>query len=106
MLEADIVKHAPQAMTRKQREQFFEEGFLVLEGVIDDAWLGRLRGAMQEMIDKARAVAKNDERFVLEEGHSADDEPDVRAPAHRGSSQFVRSPWATVETRAPGTGER
>jgi ectoine hydroxylase len=72
MLEADIVKHAPQAMTRKQREQFFEEGFLVLEGVIDDAWLGRLRGAMQEMIDKARSVTKNDERFVLEDGHSAD----------------------------------
>ena len=56
MLEADILKHAPQVMTRRQREQFFEEGFLVLEGAIDDAWLGRLRAAMQEMIDKSRAV--------------------------------------------------
>ncbi len=38
MLEADILKQAPKVMTRNQREQFFEEGFLVLEGIIDDVW--------------------------------------------------------------------
>ena len=41
-----------------------------------------------------------------EERDAGEDERDVRAPAHRGSSQSVRSPRATVETSAPGTGDR
>lgn len=95
MLEADILKHAPKVMTRKQREQFFEEGFIVLEGAIDDVWLNRLRSAMQEMIDKSRAVSKSDERFVLEDGHSADN-PRLR----RLSSPVMHHPvfWEFAST--------
>ena len=72
MLEADILKHPPQAMTPAQREQFFEEGCLVLEGVIGNDWLQRLRAAMDDMIAESRSVTENDGRFILEDGHSKD----------------------------------
>ena len=73
MFPADILKHAPRTMTAAQREQFFEDGCIVLEGAVDDTWLGRLRTAMAEMIEKSRAVTESDSTFVLEDGHSADD---------------------------------
>lgn len=73
MLQQDVLKHDPQIMTKTQREQFFEEGCIVLEGIIDEMWLTRLRSAMNEMIDASRQVHESDAQFVLEEGHSESD---------------------------------
>ena len=73
MLPTDILKHDVRAMSAAQRDQFFEEGCLVLEGAIDADWLARLRTATSEMIDKSRTVTKSDSTFVLEEGHCAQD---------------------------------
>lgn len=73
MLTADILKHDVRAMTVDQRAQFFADGCLVLEGAVDDHWLGRLRAAMAEMIEKSRTVTESDTTFVLEDGHGPDD---------------------------------
>lgn len=73
MLRADILKHDVRAMTVDQRAQFFEDGCLVLEGAVDDHWLGRLRAAMAEMIEQSRTVTESDTTFVLEDGHGPDD---------------------------------
>lgn len=73
MLEADILKHKVRTMTSQQRDQFFEDGCLVIENAIDDKWLDKLRAAMDDMIDKSRSVTESDATFVLEDGHSRDD---------------------------------
>ena len=73
MLEADILKHPTKVITTEQREQFFEDGFIVLENVIKTDWLDRLRRAMFEMVDLSRQVSANNEKFILENGHNADD---------------------------------
>ena len=73
MLEADVLKHATTVLSKQQREQFFEDGYLVAEDMIDDAWVTRLRGAMDDMIEQSRSVTESDASFVLEEGHSPDD---------------------------------
>lgn len=70
MLMEDVLKHPTTVMTKAQREQFFEEGCGVVEGVADETWLRRLREAMEEMVDQSRQVAEDDGRFVLEDGHS------------------------------------
>ncbi|MGI9410198.1 MAG: phytanoyl-CoA dioxygenase family protein [Hyphomicrobiaceae bacterium] len=77
MLQADILAHKAQVMTNEQREQYFEEGFLVLEDVVDRSWLTKLKAAMNDMIDQSRSVTENNDRFVLEDGHS-DDDPRLR----------------------------
>ena len=71
MLMRDVLKHPARTMTPAQREQFVEDGACVLEGLIPEAWVARLRAATAEMIDLSRTVARNDDRFVLEDGHSA-----------------------------------
>lgn len=73
MLMEDVLKHDTTVLTRAQREQFFEDGCAVIEGVVDDAWLKRLHDAMDEMVDLSRQVAEDDGRFILEEGHSPAD---------------------------------
>ena len=72
MLEADILKHEARAMTASQREQFFEDGCVVLENAVDAAWLARLKAAMDEMVEESRSVSESDGRFILEDGHSAE----------------------------------
>ena len=71
MLMEDVLKHPSRILSEKQRRQFFEDGGLVVEGLIDQSWLDRLHAAMQANVEASRHVTGNDERFVLESGHGA-----------------------------------
>ncbi len=72
MLPQDVLKHSARVLTETQRQRFFDDGVLVLEGIVDRAWIVRLEAAMVEMVEASRAVTQSDTRFVLEDGHSAD----------------------------------
>lgn len=72
MLEADVLKHPATVLTEAQREQFFEEGAVVVEGAIGADWLARLKAASDEIVERSRAVAASDGQYILEEGHTAD----------------------------------
>lgn len=72
MLESEVLRHPTSVLTPAQREQFFEEGCLVVEGVADGGWLKRLRTAMNDMIERSRHVVEDDGAFVLEDGHAPD----------------------------------
>ena len=100
----DIRKYAPEAMTKAQREQFFEDGCLVLENAIDDAWLTRLRAAVDDRIDRSRTVIRNDGIFILEDGHSPED-PRLRrltSPVshHPVFWEFAKPGWLNITGRA------
>ncbi len=71
MLPDDICKFAPEAMTEAERDRFFEDGCLVLENAIAADWLARLRAAVDEMIERSRALTENDGAFILEDGHTS-----------------------------------
>lgn len=72
MLAEDVLKHPVRVMSEAQRQRFFDDGFLVLEGAIGRDWLDRLEAAMAEMVEASRQVRESDSRFVLEDGHSAE----------------------------------
>ncbi len=42
MTPEQILSIAPKVLSQKQREQYFGEGYLLLERVISDEWLTRL----------------------------------------------------------------
>lgn len=71
MLTEDIRLQSPKVLTDEQRESYFAEGYLLLEGVIPDEWLERLRRATEEMVQKSGEVDESNDVFVLEPGHSA-----------------------------------
>jgi len=72
MKPEDVLKHSPNVLTEAERRRFFKDGFLVLPDYVPETWLGRLRSAMHELIDRSREVTKSDDIFVLEESHSAE----------------------------------
>lgn len=72
MLMEDVLKHPTRVLSEEQRRRFFEDGCLVVEGLVDDQWLDRLHAAMAVNVESSRVVTESDSRFVLESGHSAD----------------------------------
>ncbi len=71
-------------LTAEQREQFWKDGYLVVEGAVSAGLLGRLQGDFAQWIEDSRGHADNygemidgRPRFDLQPGHSA------KAPALR-----------------------
>jgi ectoine hydroxylase-related dioxygenase (phytanoyl-CoA dioxygenase family) len=70
MLRHDILKHPTNLLTSVQRDQYFEEGAVIVEGAIPETWLKRLRAASDEILERSRSVAESDGQYILEAGHS------------------------------------
>lgn len=64
-------------ITREQVDSYRENGFVVVEDVIDAALLGRLRAAVREVMEGARGLTTHSDVFDLEPGHEPD-HPRVR----------------------------
>ena len=73
MTPEDVLAIPPNVLTDKQRQSYFENGYLLLESVISDSWIEPLRAATSEMIDESRSITESDQKWDLEEGHSEDD---------------------------------
>jgi ectoine hydroxylase len=55
-----ILSIAPRVLTQSQREFYFSEGYILLEKIIGDEWISRLRDATNEMVEQSRSVTKPD----------------------------------------------
>ncbi|MCS5598978.1 MAG: phytanoyl-CoA dioxygenase family protein [Rhodospirillales bacterium] len=73
MVPENVLAIPPKVLTQKQREFYFEYGYLLLEGMISDTWIASLRAATTEVIDESRKISKSDETWDLEPGHSKKD---------------------------------
>jgi ectoine hydroxylase-related dioxygenase (phytanoyl-CoA dioxygenase family) len=71
-----------------QRESYFEDGYLHLEGAIPQKWIGRLNIALEEIITRSRGITASDRNFVLEKGHQAK-EPRLRRLNHAADNHPV-----------------
>jgi ectoine hydroxylase len=71
MKAENVMKHPLNVLTEAQRRRFFRDGYLIVPDYMPAAWLGRLRDATAELLDRSRSVKTSDDVFVLEEGHSA-----------------------------------
>lgn len=71
MTPEEVLSQEPRVLTRAQREFYFENGYLLLERIVPDAWIERLRAVTDEMIERSRAVTESDAVWDLEKGHSA-----------------------------------
>ena len=73
MTPENVLAIPPKVLTQKQREFYFEYGYLLLEGMISDTWIASLRAATTEVINESRKISKSDETWDLEPGHSKED---------------------------------
>jgi ectoine hydroxylase-related dioxygenase (phytanoyl-CoA dioxygenase family) len=72
-----VRRHRPTVLEERQRERYFEDGFLVVPGGVGAAWLKRLRAVVAAKIEESRTVAVSDDQFDLAPDHSAE-KPNIR----------------------------
>ncbi len=70
MTPEEILAIKPRVLTQKQREFYFENGYILLEKFLPDSWIERLRTATDEMVDKSRSVTKSDAVWDVDKGHT------------------------------------
>jgi ectoine hydroxylase len=81
MKPEEILSHSPKVLTQEQREFYFENGYLQLEGFVSDEWLERLWQVTNGYIDQSRGLDESSQVFDLEPNHSADN-PRLRRITH------------------------
>ncbi len=72
MTPEQVLAVEPKVLTQAQREFYFANGYLLLERIIPQEWLAKLRAATEEMVERSRAYTKSDAIFDLEPDHRAD----------------------------------
>ena len=65
-----ILSHQPKVLSDEQRKFYFDNGYLVLNDFVDQAWLDRIWNVTNGFIEASRSVLKSDDKFDLEPGHS------------------------------------
>ena len=69
MTPEQVLARPPRILTQSQREFYFREGYLLVEKIIGDEWLRKLRAATEEMVERSRKVTTSDKIFDLEPAH-------------------------------------
>lgn len=63
---------APRVLSYEQVEAYERDGFISVPGLVDSAWIERLREQTQEFIDHSRSLEESNGLFDLEADHSAE----------------------------------
>ncbi|MFP6660900.1 MAG: phytanoyl-CoA dioxygenase family protein [Myxococcota bacterium] len=59
-------------LSSDQRADYERDGFLAVEGFVEELWLGRLRRVAAEFVEKSRGLRESNRVFDLDRGHSAE----------------------------------
>ena len=68
-------------LSRQEQDFYRDRGYLVVERAFDETRLAELRGAIRELLEASRAVAKSGAVYDLGPEHSAE-RPQVRRIKH------------------------
>jgi ectoine hydroxylase-related dioxygenase (phytanoyl-CoA dioxygenase family) len=66
-----VLAIAPKVLTRKQRDSYFANGYLLVEKVIPQETVEQLRRVTDEMVEQTRALKASNAVWDLEPGHDA-----------------------------------
>jgi ectoine hydroxylase len=69
MTPEDILRHPPRVLSQRQREFYFERGYLLLERILATDVVERLRATTAEMVARSRKVTRSDAVWDLERDH-------------------------------------
>lgn len=70
MTPEQVLAIPPRVLTQSQREFYFSQGYILLEKIIGDDWLKKLRDTTDELIERSRKVTKSDAVWDLEPDHT------------------------------------
>jgi ectoine hydroxylase-related dioxygenase (phytanoyl-CoA dioxygenase family) len=67
-----ILSHAPRVLSQKQRESYFENGYLLVESLIPADVVDRLNEVTSGFVEKSRELTASTGHIDIAPGHSAD----------------------------------
>lgn len=67
-----ILAHSPKVLTQAQREAYFRDGFIALEGFVDREWLDRLWEVTDGFVEESKGITQSDAKFDVEPDHTAE----------------------------------
>ena len=65
MTPEDVLAHKPVVLSQEQRQLYFDQGFLKIDGLMDDDWLNRLRSLSDDFIEASRAETESGEAYDI-----------------------------------------
>jgi len=68
---AQVLARAPLVLAQRERERYFEDGYLLVRSYVGAPWLARLRAVVAAKIEESRAHTASDDQFDLAPDHSA-----------------------------------
>jgi ectoine hydroxylase-related dioxygenase (phytanoyl-CoA dioxygenase family) len=71
MTPEQVLAIPPKVLSQAQRESYFAKGYLLVERIVPEDWLARLRAVTDEMVERSRHITESDAVWDLEDGHSA-----------------------------------
>ena len=77
MLRDQILSRPPVVLSPRERERYFEDGFLTVPGYVGAEWLERLRAVVAVKVEASRALTASDDQFDLAPDHTAA-KPNIR----------------------------
>ena len=72
MTPQEVLDGPARVLSQAQREKYFEEGYLLVEGLVSAEWLDRIDEVTRRWIEASREVSESNATFYLEQGHSAE----------------------------------
>lgn len=72
MKSEHILVRPPLVLSQEQRESYFENGYLLLEGFVSREWLDRIWEVSNGFIERSRELTRSDAMLALDPAHSAD----------------------------------
>ena len=71
MTPEQVLETPARVLSREQREFYFENGYLLVEGIVPLEVVEELRGVTAEWVERSRSIEKSDAVFDLEPGHTS-----------------------------------
>jgi ectoine hydroxylase len=71
MTPENVLSHRPKILSQKQREDYFQKGYILVERVVPSTVIEGLRNLTQDFVERSRGVTVSDRVFDIEPGHTA-----------------------------------
>jgi ectoine hydroxylase len=66
-----ILSFRPKRLSQKQREDYFDKGYILLEAIVPPQQINTLLAVTDDFVEKGRAVTQSDTVFDIDRGHTA-----------------------------------
>lgn len=72
MIQESILANKQLILSQQARKSYFENGYVVASGFLDQKWLQRMRDAYLAAVERSREINSSNEWFSLQTDHSHD----------------------------------